>query len=105
MSQPPKSTIRAPAARWMALSGVVFGTVSPARKEKGRRGWFRVAPSVLLPERLRPRDAAALPGAPSVGRASTASAALQIVSVLRAVLLPERFRGYAFGGVGGRPML
>src|SRR5487761_2084340 len=105
MSQPPKSTMRAPAARWVALSDVAFGTRPPGGKGKGRRGCLRVAPSVLLPERLRPRDAAALPGAPSVGRASDAPAALQIVSVLRAVLLPERFRGYAFGGSGGRPAL
>src|SRR4029079_9233789 len=35
MSQPPKSTMRAPAARCRALRGVVFSKASPANKEKG----------------------------------------------------------------------
>src|SRR4051812_12981588 len=33
MSQPPKSTIRAPAARWMAFNGVVFSNAVSGRAE------------------------------------------------------------------------
>src|SRR6185437_4614259 len=64
----PKSTMRAPAARCRRLRTVAFDiAVLPVETKTGRRGLLRVAPSVLLPERLRPPiDQAAV--APSVGR-------------------------------------
>src|SRR5258706_12267993 len=56
MSQPPKSTIRAPAARCNSLSGVILGKFATRKKiEKGSgKRWRLPDPSVLLPERLAP---------------------------------------------------
>src|SRR5665213_4352727 len=80
MSQPPKSTIRAPSARCTALSGVVLSTCDLRKNKRGRRGGCRGAPSVLLPERFAAPNAcgAACPfGGPPV----QAAAALQIIDV------------------------
>src|SRR5215472_13962457 len=89
MSQPPKSTIRAPAARWLALSGVCLSKGRlPVEKRRGERS-FRFAPSVLLPERLRRYSA----GAPSVDRRLILERGRSPdANCVRAVLLPERLR-------------
>src|SRR5438477_5725221 len=90
MSQPPKSTMRAPAARWMALSGVLLSTLSPGRKGKGEAA-----------DPLRPvcpfylRDYGALlagAGCPFGGPPECA-ASLQIDSLSLQSSLPERFSG------------
>src|SRR3954453_2015106 len=42
MSQPPKSTMRAPLARWVALSGVIFG-IEPLQETKRAGASFSLA--------------------------------------------------------------
>src|SRR6476661_351517 len=53
MSQPPKSTMRAPAVRWVSFSGVFDGTRSGLQKRKGPVRAMRLTPLSLVPERLR----------------------------------------------------
>src|SRR3569623_2233148 len=102
MSTPPKSTMRAPAARWTALRDVVCGKIAPGMDKKKRSSVVPLRPSVLLPERLR-RDRTDRAGAPSVGpprRRATHAPRDRSPDRCRvlAVLLPERYRDYAFGG-------
>src|SRR6185503_16341086 len=98
MSQPPKSTMRAPAARWRALRGVVFGIASPLRERKRGEQASLARPSVLAPERL----------APSVGFGDRPLAALQspefLFRVRRSFCLRVCGR-YPFGGkIGSDPL-
>ena len=91
MSQPPKSTMRAPAARWTALSGVCLQhALLPAEREKGE---------AVVP--LRPvcpfylRDCGAMQRSrrcPFGGPPSPRAAALQIDLLSAQSSLPERFR-------------
>src|SRR6187399_1655825 len=95
MSTPPNRPIEQRTCRSGRSAGWFSARGSPVGKTKGGAD-IRVAPSVLLPERLRPR--VALPvrlrwAAPARRRRSPDRA------LPRAVLLPERFRDYAFGGV------
>src|ERR1700704_4088481 len=48
MSQPPKSTILAPAARWIAFSGVVLGKGLSRRKNKKGRGGHSASPRLSV---------------------------------------------------------
>src|SRR5260221_3261363 len=97
MSQPPKSTMRAPAARWMALSGVFFSTegLRCANSERGGSETSLSPRLSSLPERfgvarraMQPRHPVPLrwtAKAQAVGLDSL-TAALQIGVALRAVL-------------------
>src|SRR5207245_1685280 len=92
MSQPPKSTILAPAARCAALSGVCRSMASPGQQKKGDTVDSGLAPSVLLPERLRRRTKAA-PDAPSVGRPNALGRPLsRLVAAPAQSWVPERLR-------------
>src|SRR4029078_5391281 len=100
MSKPPKSTMRAPDARWSALSGVVLCTRKPRPKNE-RAARMPAAPrlSFYLRDCDRKKRIRAT-GAPSVDRAYSVLRDHSPDRVpRRAVLLPERFRAYAFGGV------
>src|SRR5579871_150921 len=103
MSQPPKSTMRAPSSRWRSNSGVFSGMGPPFRRLGGtalsqRKRGDRpppVAPlSLDLRDQVRPARTAPLRW---VRRRNAARTALQS-SRDAAVVLPERFRaGCAFG--------
>src|SRR5438552_15069334 len=97
MSQPPKSTIFAPAARCRALSGVVLSM--PFDLEHGRtKGQSSISALPRLSFYLRDCGAlvaCTLRRCPFGGQREpnqSRAAALQMIDAVRAVLLPERSR-------------
>ena len=69
MSQPPKSTMRAPASRWAALSGVVFGMAKALPENEKGPGKPEALAWPLCPLYLRDYGAARGTASPFGGRA------------------------------------
>src|SRR5690242_1820841 len=99
MSKPPKSTIRAPLARWTALRGVVFGMGAPESSKRRRGDANRFAPPRLS---FYLRDCGGYAsrvaaGAPSVGRITSRPLSRSCLPRVRPFCL-SGCGDYAFGG-------
>src|SRR5437764_12980866 len=83
----------------MELRGVVLSTVGVGAKKMGRRGYSASPHLSLVPERLR-RSFCRVPLRWAADLCGRSPDRLRFV----AVLLPERFRDYAFGGAFDLPL-